>query len=283
MKTRLSKIALVVSITLALAFTLSCSSHDEGNDPVSNSSVTQSSSSSAINSSSSGGTKEVISTSVVQITTYNAGNINGVTISRYEYEYDSRGNKTKLLTYDNNGGILSIAEYDIRGQVYKVTYYADGRINAYEEYEYDSRGQPYKIVTYKAADGSIISSYEYENEYDSRGNLTKTGVTANISNSNTRLEYEYDSRGNQTKMVFYRADGSVSLRYEYENEYDSRDNMTKQVSYVSYGNGGSGGSISSSITEIEYDNRGNQTKKVIYNDDGSIIQEVIWTYTYIKL
>jgi len=222
--------------------------------------------------------KEVILSAFMTTVVYNTnGDVTGTGTNRYEYEYDSKGNQTKIITY-NADKIIGITEYDSNGNQTKINSYiynADGSIIITEiisEYEYDSKGNNTKIINYNA-DRNI------------------TGIA----------EYEYDSKGNQTKQVNYDADGNITQRIEY--------NCNSDTSYCSY-NAYYSGTVETSYTgevryttinskkltasqiithsikvEYEYDLIGNTTKMTQYlwqADMDSYVKssETIYTYTY---
>jgi len=191
--------------------------------------------------------------------TYNA---NGILSSYHEYEYDSKGNRTKDRYYGVmiNGVFICILieyEYDSNGNQTKLSNYnADGVLSGYYKYEYDSKGNQTKVSNYNANGVLINYVYVYEYEYDSKGNQTKMSFYKDGVLSSYSM-YEYDSKGNQTKQSAYTVDGVLSSYYEYE--YDSKGNQTKESQHI--------GELFYDVYEYEYDSNGNRTKSTNYSNN----------------
>jgi len=102
---------------------------------------------------------------------------NGILEWYHEYKkYDSKGNLTKVRDYyyyTENWIIENYYEYeyDSKGNKTKESFYSDGVLKSYDVYEYDSNGNQTKRSRYRA-DG-VLDSYDVY-EYDSNGNLTKS-------------------------------------------------------------------------------------------------------------
>ena len=164
--------------------------------------------------------------------------IDGGVYGWHEYEYDSTGNLTKDISYND-----------------------EGDIGEWSEYEYDNAGKLMKEIRRSGADGKI---YWYEYEYDSAGNQTKQTNSKGV----VCWEKEYDSAGNETKWIEYRYDGSVWKRTEYE--YDSAGNMIKDIAHEPHND-------FEYMYEYEYDDAGNQTKEFYYTN-GNIDYWVEYEY-----
>jgi len=141
---------------------------------------------------------------------------------RYENEYNSSGNLTKQVTY-NNGSFDNRTEYEYNSsgkQIKFVRYKADGSIDERTEFEYNSSGYVTKRISYKA-DGSISGGYEYE--YDSSGKNLIKYVNFYYSEGSKRIgwwfEYENNSKGDRIKQVQYNADESINGKSEYTYTY----------------------------------------------------------------
>jgi uncharacterized membrane protein YhaH (DUF805 family) len=129
------------------------------------------------------------------------------------YEYDSKGNLTKEITYTYNGGSYWSSNYDIIVDSKTI------------EYEYDSKRNKIReiIYTYNHSwsdessdyDSIIVDSKTIKYEYDSKGNKTKEITYDKNGVEKSRTEYEYDSKGNKTKEITYDKNGVEKSRTEY--------------------------------------------------------------------
>ncbi len=270
-------------LVLAIALTLSCSSGGDDNGGTSSPSVGDVSSSSN-GSSSPSVAKEVIATSYYTQIIYDAnGGVSSTSTSRYEYEYDSKGNVTKQVPYDADGNILGRYEYeyDSKGNVTKQVYYnADGVAGRRSEYEYDSYGNLTKIVGYNA-DGNVSSRTEYE--YDSNGNQTKQVNYIADGSVYSRTEYDCNSDGSFCTYTLYNNKEEIS--YTGEARYTTINSKKFTVSRIFYTTSPSGGS---SKEEYEYDSMGNITKATQYSrqsdtDSYRKTSETTTTYTYTRI
>ena len=268
-----TKSILRLAISIALTFTFSCSSGDEGG----------------------GGVKEVVSTGIMTNVSYDAnGGVSNTSIWRIEYEYDSKGNATKMVYYSPDGsmGNRGESEYDSYGNQIKTTsYYADGSMISGAEKEYDSKGNLTKMVGYyyDKADGSMNS--RHESEYDSYGNQIKMINYKADGSINSKYEWEYNcnSDGNYCTYTnnasFYNSKGEISSTIEYTGEvrFTTINSYRLVISKIEMGSDGSGSKI-----EGEYDSKGSQTKRTDYNwqsDTNSYVKtsETTITWTYIRI
>ena len=182
-----------------------------------------------------------------------------------EYEYDSAGNRIKIIYFNDFDSIYEWYEYeyDSAGNKMKgIGYNAEGSIAGWweYEYEYDSAGNKVKCIEHDADGSSYI---RWEKEYDSAGNEVKY-ISIRYGTDGSVLywyEYEYDSVGNTVKLIRCDADGSVEWVHEYK--YDSAGNEVKCIAYDADGN-------SYIWWEMEYDSAGNEMWYINYNADGSV-------------
>ena len=106
-----------------------------------------------------------------------------------EYEYDTAGNETKRIVYNEGGRIINRYEYEYNedGQEIKYIYYNDdGNLNGWDESEYDALGNIIKktgyvgaryssiavlgeLLIFKTARVSAVTEYEYEYVYVDSG------------------------------------------------------------------------------------------------------------------
>lgn len=87
----------------------------------------------------------------------------------YEFAYDESGNEISYVWYDPDGSMMAASStdnaYDADGKLLGYTRYdKDGNLQEYVEYVYDEAEHRTVITTY-AADGSVLSVYEKEEEY----------------------------------------------------------------------------------------------------------------------
>ncbi|MDR1829680.1 MAG: hypothetical protein LBQ76_02820 [Candidatus Fibromonas sp.] len=201
MSKTVSKLALTASVVLAMAFTFSCSGDDGG-----------------------GGGKEVIDTISSTIVSYDAsGAVTGNSTIRWEYEYDSKGNRIKTFIYDADGNrSVSEYEYDSRGNPVKEI--RDGTIAF--EYDCNSDGSFCTYIAYSGGDISGTGEIRYTTINSKRLEASRTITLSN--GLVTITEYEYDSKGNTTKLGY--------MKYE-NHEYDSRGNVTRLTGYSQQADG----------------------------------------------
>lgn len=94
---------------------------------------------------------------------------------KYRYEFDDKGNLTKMFYYYPDGTILSkdIFKYDERGNEIEVILYRDNKILTYKTtLRYDEKGNKIEEIMYYH-DGSVTYSANKDYEYDSYGNWIK--------------------------------------------------------------------------------------------------------------
>jgi len=291
MKTQISKLAQMVALGLALAFTLSCSSGDDGGggneqkcagvgyDP----NVYRCESGELVgkckgedyypayqqcvggvvvdgvpSSSSRGGGS---SSSVTGGSSSPSGNgPKGAISMKTETEVWYRSDGTSS-TYTR----VTKYEYDSKGNMTKrIHYNSDGSTGDIIEYEYDNKGNQIKQIEYDS-DGTYITKYEY----DSKGNIIKE-IRYRNENINATYEIEYDSKGNQIKVKGY--DDTGALRRIYEYEYDSNSNPIREVRYTD-------GNLD---RRYEYIWNGNTATRTLYYGDGSISYTAEITYITIN-
>ncbi len=114
------------------------------------------------------------------------------TVYETVFEYDSNGNITREISRYSDGSVYEFKydyTYDSKGnRVSGVRYYNDGRTTTavWMKYEYDGAGN-LKKETEEFSDGRV---YEYKYEYNSDGNLKKKTAYEN-GYELSRTEYEY--------------------------------------------------------------------------------------------
>ena len=145
--------------------------------------------------------------------------------------------------------------------------------NYTQEIEYNEYGDKILVTTVnpliKGNEDGTVTKYEYV--YDGNGNITKSVMTIDNSDSQTVIEYEYDSKNNPIKII---KDWKTT-----ENVYDENGNVIKEIA--------TDDSDNIYVSEFTYDEKGNQLSvksftngeeweskefSYEYNDKGDIIK-----------
>ena len=154
-------------------------------------------------------------------------------------EYDANGNIMKVM----NGGYIRERSYDSSGRITEELLKTErGFLLSTTVYEYNEQGDLIKETERENFTGSILSQFDYQYEYDERGN--KIRCTGNESDG--VREWEYDDQGNQIKYSDYSSDSAfVIFHYKYDengNEIEQRCEDEKGIThriffeYDDYGN-----------------------------------------------
>jgi len=179
------------------------------------------------------------------------------------YRFENGKDETILgeRYFDSNHNVIKTVTNDTKGVTYLIT-----------ENEYDDRGNVTKTVeTHISADDRYTSVDE--NEYDKDNRLIKTNVTfSGISGKATPVHtkyYSYDSKGNLTSITTKAPDGKISGLELYE--YDDAGNKTKYTQYH-------GEDELVNMYEYEYDQAGNMIKKSSFRPEGSLMNWTAYEY-----
>ena len=216
-------------------------------------------------------------------------NSNNVCVARYEY--DKRGNMTKIAFYSAEGTKLVESNEGIAGWVSS----------------YDELGNEIERKFFNNKDESCLVNGEYaskKSKYDGNGNMTSTyyyGLSDQLISVNgvAGYEYKYDARGNETERIPMGANGhQASGKLSQKCKYDAQDNLI-MISYYSGGKSSTDKdgvhryeytynaqhkrigvkcfdskdkltidkSVGAAIEKDEYDNRGNRVKCFYYGID----------------
>ncbi len=133
----------------------------------------------------------------------------------YKYEYDSSGNRTKLIDYNPvRASIIHQYVYDQKGNCTEE--FVDGE--KIYEYTYDANNNLLKKYNCK------IGQATEENSYDERGNCIQSIQTRD--DGVYILEYTYDRNNNKTKAISVGPDGRMVYEYTYD---DSGVRIAKEV------------------------------------------------------
>ena len=175
------------------------------------------------------------------------------------YRYDSYGEKTLIheSEYDGYGNIFMTADYDsITGELdYKYEY----------ENDYDDEGNITRKKRYRM--GEYVGKTEYK--YDEDGNVTLEKDYDSDNEYTGKTEYKYDKDGNCTREAYYNANGN--LRWKYEYEYDKKGNCTLEASYDENDD-------LRWKTEYEYDKKGNCTLETEYDENDDLDYKYEYEY-----
>ena len=192
-------------------------------------------------------------------------------ISTIIYEYDNNNILVKESAYDENNQLMNEYEYNENETRRKYVTYEAGEIRSF--YEYNEHGD--EIKYYRVGTDEIVER-NYNNEYDTNGNLIKVTETMTIKNISTGeiakeesiTEYEFDNHNLLIKSAF--DNGSII----YTNEYDSNGNMIESIC------------VNNEITTrevYEYDNNDNLIKYIAYDENGNIASQTEWEYIALEL
>lgn len=120
---------------------------------------------------------------------------------KFTYEYDEKGNKTKEIICDSDGGLICT-----------ITYVFDEKGNRTEENVYDSNGNLEFKYTYKYDEkGNVIA----EKWYGSKGIISyyrfvcdEEGKIKELYNMDSKYTYtyNYDQKGNWIEKIEYKND-----------------------------------------------------------------------------
>ena len=181
-----------------------------------------------------------------------------------ESTFDENGNQLTLISYNDNGTLDYMREYEYDSQgnmVYEsfCMYHNDVQYSDLEyQYSYDSQGnqveeqsfhdgEPYEVIQREFDEnGNMLFEYEYSATeqtlkyvskflYDSQGNQIFDGWYDEEGNLQIVRENEYDQHG---ELVLSYSDtspddpeGSEAVLYTYENQYDENGNLVRTISY----------------------------------------------------
>jgi len=161
---------------------------------------------------------------------------NGIVEARrrwYTTTYNTEGNISEKVTYDQSGAILEKLVH---------TYDANGRSTGYDEYaalldktltiprrhvyKLNEEGRKVEYIVFES-DGSVGTRFVYK--YDAKGNLTEQQWYAHTGRLGGRLVFTFDEKGNETSQTSYQADGSLS--WKSFSKYDDNGNKTEWIHY----------------------------------------------------
>ncbi len=181
-----------------------------------------------------------------------------------ENTFDSNNKLVKSVITPTRGGTdTEEYEYDSKGNVTKITYTTNTSTTSatsYTEYTYDAKGNLIKEVITSSTGFKIIT----ENTYDANGRLTKEVITDQQIEQERTAEYSYNADGKiaeerhstVTAPGPYHPGGGVNYKITYS--YDENGNLTKRSNIYD----------TSTIDTLYTYNKANQPTKV----------EVVYSY-----
>ncbi len=186
--------------------------------------------------------------------------LNKYNVAYERYEYDKRGNTTKVAYYDLDGTTPVLSSANVAG--YTAVYDDNGNIT--EVAYFDTKGLPaissdydYAKVTYRYNDNGYLIAKRY---YDPSGNLTLVNGTAGYdyqrdrqgnaieskpigTNNQLATNYligrsKYDANNNCTETAYFNATAATTNQYgvhKYEYVYNSRNQIIEERHYGTSG------------------------------------------------
>ena len=196
----------------------------------------------------------------------------------YEREYYENGVIKKETTYEYNGEVDEITEYNeeglpVRKESFSWTYTV--------EYEYDDEGALLKEIETDYDDNNVVGNI-YEDIYDSEGERIQRTIISPDGSTVLAERCETVEDGNKKTVNQY--DSNDELRYVTEKEYDTKGNLLKKTSFSI--KNGDREFLSSSEYTYDKESRvidfvyvlGDRTEtKYEYSDEGYLSKESIIT------
>ena len=213
-----------------------------------------------------------------------------------EKKTDNRDNVEYLREYDKNGVIRKETTYDYDGEVEEVTEYNEAGLPVRKEsfswtytveYEYDDKGRLLKEIETDYDDNNVVGNI-YEDIYDSEGERIQRTIISPDGSTVLAERCETVEDGNKKTVNQY--DSNDELRYVTEKEYDAKGNLLKKISYSI--KNGDREFLSSSEYTYDKESRvidfiyvlGDRTEtKYEYSDEGYLSKESIITEKRISI
>jgi hypothetical protein len=193
---------------------------------------------------------------------------NGATKGGIKTTYNTFGNKTELLTYDESQKIVSTWKY------------AYDEANNLVEGTYSDESVRRKISYHYKGEHQLIFSKEYVNEklvkeltyvYDKAGNEIGSEATFVESKGKSRSEHAYDAKGNLRETNIYDEKDKLQLKQLYT--YNEAGQEVQQSIFT-------GDNAPSYKRKSEYDAKGNKTKDAAFTGDGVVNPSDTYKYKY---
>lgn len=202
----------------------------------------------------------------------------------YKYEYNDKGNLSKVY-YMSESGLWYVStkyKYDKNGNVIQKTEKADQWSESdYYTYEYDAFNNPVKESIFYGDN----EAYGEEYELDSNGvrikgkyvsaeeEILEDGIPlANVEPERIAMDSKYNSSKNIMVVTHYNYQGIVCGK----SEYNTAGNLIKESTIEVDG-------IISLWTEYQYDAYGNLLKKIQYYAGGKVLCSEEYEYMYVGI
>ncbi len=213
-----------------------------------------------------------------------------------EMTYDEAGNQLSVTYYNASGGKMSVNgtaqyvyEYDVRGNTTRIrSFAANGKLSkawADERSQFDDRNNPVSVAYYNA-DGKpalcddgyhkVVRQFASNNLCVREEYYGTSGTLKNVANNKYAVrKMEYDDRGNQVSETYFTETGERGCDnnkvHKYYNQYDK---IANKVSHqISFGVDGKPISVAGAAPEgrITYDKKGNMLSLACYDGNGGKI------------
>ena len=175
------------------------------------------------------------------------------------YEYDEEGNVTEYRTYDGEDTLLNCVLYawtEVDGkkqcEITYVTYIDDVEYVTVQEIV-DEKYNPLSYTEYKE-DGSVNVLKQYE--YDEAGNLLKEVIITDEETLVNQYAYTYDDAGNMMESVSFYDEETP----KYRNTYDEKGNLIEIIEYDENGE-------TVCTEQCSYDDKGNMLTYAVVSEE----------------
>jgi hypothetical protein len=247
---------------------------------------------------------------LIKKTETNSGNDNYYT-TEYTYEYDAKGNNTKVVFKQNNVfKNITLKQYSPNGILISEELSNDEKANPSqkviftnnvaeksfqnsknkERREFDKDG---RILKTEYIDEKNTVKRSTTNDYDAKGNLLKNTIFDAFDKLTVEIAYEYDSKNNVLKEKTTR-NGSIYNQTVFEyNQVNklikkTRTDSDNKVEYFYTYEYNQAGQLIKEIywynnktvnyTSYQYDSKGNKTKEESYNPNSTLVGSKEWEY-----
>lgn len=150
----------------------------------------------------------------------------------YKYKYDDNGNKIEMISYDENGELISkwIYKYDENGnEIEAIHHGTEFGVPFTVKYTsmYDENGNRIERILCNT-NGKLIRRWTYE--YDEKGRKIKENYFDLLSEVKTKTTTIYENE-NKIEEIIYDSNGELKNKYIYEYKYDKKGNETEEIKY----------------------------------------------------
>ncbi len=219
-------------------------------------------------------------------------------ITRVNYEYDKRGNRTRFsytnedgdsLVNNNAGFAEEVVQYDDRGLwIESKTLASNGSLVINPQYgyakivkKYDDNGNLISERYYGKDDKLILVDGCAGDDYvtDRRGKIlkeTSVGLDEKPAQGKLIVENKYDEAGNQIEYAFFDKNGAPALNYtnihKSKSKYDTHNQEIEAAFYGVEGEPVLSANTGAHKVKREYDEFGNNVKESYFGIDGKRVK-----------